>query len=339
MRKNFPDSNIKLIVKKEVFELAENCPYVDTVIKFDLKMSKLLRVFQQYYRIYKIGKQYFWNEEIDLAIIPRWDGDDYYSTFIAYLSGAKRVIGYDQKNGTENLLTDRLEKKIIQHEVKQNLDIIRYLGGKINDDNTEVWIKNDRDTFPNKTETVIERKDRGIIISLAPGASKKKKRWNTEYYISLINKISKTYGDNATFLLLGSEDEKNLGSQIKSGVNNSNLINLIGDTTLHQVSNVIMNSNLFIGNDTGLMHIAAALDVPVVSIFCHPKNGKNSVHNSPLRFGPYTEKKIILQPSNTISPCVDTCLSQSAHCINKIDVDEVLTAVINFLSKYEKYRK
>src|SRR5690606_33572388 len=138
--KNFPASKITLVVKKEVFNLAETCPYVDRVIPLNLKMNKIFRVFQQYYRVLTICKKYLWEEKNDLAIIPRWDGDDNYSSFVAYLSCSKNIIGYNQNNCTEKLLTVKLDKKIIQHEVKQNLDIIKNIGGNVYDDRVEIWL-------------------------------------------------------------------------------------------------------------------------------------------------------------------------------------------------------
>ena len=110
LRKNYQKARITLIVKKEVFNLAEYCPYVDEVLSFNLTMNKIFRVFQQYYRMYVIGKKYFWKQKFDLAIIPRWDGDDSYSAFTAYLSGARRIIGYNQNDGTEKLLSVKLKK-------------------------------------------------------------------------------------------------------------------------------------------------------------------------------------------------------------------------------------
>ena len=188
LRRNYPDSKIDLIVKKEVFPLAENCPYVNRVLYFDVKMNMFFRVLQQYYRMYKIGKKYLWKVHYDLAIIPRWDSDDNYHAFVAYLSGAKEIIGYNQGNGTEKLLTRKLPQDVIQHEVKQNLAIITYLGGKIEEEKPELWLNDEDKQFVKNQLSNIESKE-SILIAIAPGATSKKRRWPNEKYVEHKSKV------------------------------------------------------------------------------------------------------------------------------------------------------
>lgn len=330
LRRNFRESKITLIVKKEVFNLAEQCPYVNMVIPLDLKMNKIYRVFQQYFRVFKICKKYLWNENFDLAIIPRWDGDDNHNAFTAYFSRAKNVIGYNQCNGSENLLTVKLTQKCIQHEVKQNLEIIKLLGGNIENEKIELWLTKKDNEFA--SHFIKKFKETNItILTIAPGAALKKRMWPKERFAELIKFIKSEAGSNYYFILLGSDKEMYLGNYLEK--NSYMIINMIGKTSLRQAAAIISNSNLFIGNDSGLVHVAAAVEVPVIDISCQPVHGSTEHANSITRFGPWTEKKIILQPAEGLYPCSYNCISKEAHCIKQIKVEDVFEAVKNILYK------
>jgi len=334
LRRNFPDSRITLIIKEEVFNLAETCPYVNMVIPLNLKMNKLLRVFIQYYRVLKICKNYLWKEKLDLAIIPRWDGDDNYHAFTAYFSKAKNIIGYNQNDGTEKLLSIKLRKDKIQDEVLQNLDIIKFIGGNVINNKTELWLTKEDEKYANNL-LLPYKKENKIIITLAPGASAFKRMWPKEYFLELMSLIINELGENCYFVLPGNNKENYLGNYL--GKNLKLVLNMIGKTTLRQAAAIISQSNLFIGNDCGLLHIASALDIPVIEISCHPFNGDIKGANSPIRFGPWTIKKIILQPQKALSPCKDSCISKEAHCIKQIKAIDVFQAVNSFI--YEDVTK
>ena len=331
LRRNFPNSKITLIVKKEVFNIAKLCPYVNETYSFDLKMNKLFRAFQQYYRIYKLGKKNLWKENYDLAIIPRWEGDDNYNVFVAYMSATQNIMGYNQRNGTEKLINLKLEKKHLQHEVKQNLDILKSIGCTIENEKIELWLDEENENFGYELLEPYKKLGK-IIIAIAPGASKDKKKWPLENFINLINKLSINFKNKMLIVLLGSKDEEYLGKAMTQNINN-NVLDFIGNTTLGNALSIIKFSDLFIGNDSGLGHIAAAFEIPLAIINCHPKNGANSFHDSPFRFGPWCKNKIILQPENTLFPCIETCQYNNAHCISQISVEDVFNSILTLYNK------
>jgi heptosyltransferase-2 len=329
LRRNYPDAKIDLIVKKEVFPLAENCPYVNRVLYFDVKMNKFFRVLQQYYRMYKIGKKFLWKAHYDLAVIPRWDGDDNYHAFVAYLSSANEIIGYNQENGTEKLLTRKLLKNVIQHEVKQNLAILTYLGGEIKEDKTELWLNDEDKQFANQCIATIRKEDK-ILVAIAPGAAHPKRMWPKENFADLMTRIYKEQLGKTVFVLLGGRNEKYLGSFLRD--KKLCVLDMIGKTTLRQVIALIANCKIFIGHDSGLAHVATAVNSSVVTISCHPVNGDAKSANAPQRFEPWTNHKIVVQPAHALPPCKDKCTSAVAHCITQVQVEEVWEAVNKMLT-------
>ena len=214
------------------------------------------------------------------------------------------------------------------------MDIIKYIGGQIFNDETELWLTNDDKAYAVSLIKLYAEEDK-IIISLAPGASKDKKKWPVENFILLIKILSKIFKDRILFLLLGSKDDIVLGEIICNEIQD-NLLNCIGITTLRQAASLINCSDLYIGNDSGLMHIAASLDIFLISIYCHPSKGEKFYDNSPFRFGPWTEKKNIFQPADAIYPCKNYCISNEAHCIKQVKVKEVSETVKKYLYSLAK---
>jgi heptosyltransferase-2 len=126
---------------------------------------------------------------------------------------------------------------------------------------------------------------------------------------------------------LGRELERQLGGTV---------INSVGRTTLREVCALLKHCQLYIGNDTGAMHLAAAAGVPVVEISCHPLNGSHFHANSPRRFGPWGVDFTVLQPEKAIEPCSDGCTAFQAHCIQTVTVADVRNAAEKHLFPRER---
>ena len=108
---------------------------------------------------------------------------------------------------------------------------------------------------------------------------------------------------------------------------------MIGKLTILQSAVLMKYCKLYIGNDTGLMHLAAAAKVQIVEISCWPKSGNKMDGNSPYLFGPWKVKHIVVNPEKPLEPCRDSCIFKHIpHCITQIKVDRVIEAVEKLLS-------
>ena len=142
LRSLFPKSEITLIVKPEIYNLVEHCPYVNKIYTFEGKVNGLLSQYKRRFKIFKFAKKYFADKRFDLAILPRWDTDIYDATHLIYLSGAKIRLGYSENvtddksihnKNYNDLLTDSIENIDLfecEHEVMKNLNIIKYIKSK-----------------------------------------------------------------------------------------------------------------------------------------------------------------------------------------------------------------
>lgn len=346
LRKNLPCAWITLIVKPEVFNLVETCPYVNEVLTYyrqhmlspgDSGFVKL----QKDFRALKFAILHLWKRRFDLALLPRWDTDLYNASLLIYLSGAKRSITFSEYvNLHKHKLNREYDKffshtiidKSIKHEVEYNFEILRTLGCKIENDNLEVWFDTDDEIL---CKSLLERYNIGkdcLLIGLGPGATALKKRWPVKRFIEIIEWLLK--GTNCKIVLLGKHaNDISLGRHIEDCVKEElpgRLINAIDCFTLRQTAAMLKQCKLYIGNDSGILHIAAAMNVPVIGIFCWPKSCNKSHINSPYRFGPWKTKSIVLSPEKPILPCEKGCESLE-HCIEQVTVGEAKEAVRDLL--------
>ncbi len=155
------------------------------------------------------------------------------------------------------------------------------------------------------------------ILILAPGAAfGDAKQWPAEYFA----KISREkYKDNWQVIILGSAKDKEIANQINNLVNNI-CLNLCGITNIKDAIDIISISNYVISNDSGLMHIAAALDKNLIAIY-----GSSTPNFTP----PLSNKAIILEDKDLdCRPCFKrTCPYGHKNCMYNITPDKVKSLI------------
>jgi heptosyltransferase-2 len=102
-------------------------------------------------------------------------------------------------------------------------------------------------------------------ITVAPGARHYTKRWPAENYASVINRVFRETG-RTTLLLGGTSDKETVQNMLKK-VEKPAAISLAGEISLLETAAIIKNSQLLLTNDSGLMHVGSAMDIPLVAIF------------------------------------------------------------------------
>lgn len=161
------------------------------------------------------------------------------------------------------------------------------------------------------------------FIAFAPGSRHFTKMWKEEYFIKLGNMIQK---ENYTVVLLGGESDKEICENISDGIESS--INLSNDNNLFQLCADLKMCSALVCNDSGLMHVGAALQIPLVTIF------GSTVKE--FGFTPYNCKSIIIE-NNDLScrPCShigrNSCPKKHFLCMETITPDLVFNNLINLL--------
>ena len=165
-------------------------------------------------------------------------------------------------------------------------------------------------------------KSKKKTLGINPGASYgSAKRWYPQEFAKVASELSAEYD----IVIFGGPDEVDIAGDIEQALIDSgvtNYKNLAGNTTITELINKIASLDLFITGDSGPMHIAAAFQIPTVSIFGPTKDNETSQWMN--------EKSIIVKKNLDCQPCMKRiCPLQHHNCMNLIKAADVLDAVEN----------
>ena len=157
--------------------------------------------------------------------------------------------------------------------------------------------------------------------------------WPLANFVELGKWLQMKYG--ACILLVGGSGEEFLSLELERHLGKA-MISALGKTSLRQAGALLQHCQLYVGNDTGAMHLASAAGVSVIEISCHPLNCSPLHPNSPSRFRPWGVDVTVLQPEIAVEPCSGACTAVKAHCIQKVTVAAVKDAVEKHLFRRER---
>ena len=337
LRRRLPEAHITLIVKPGVQNLVARCPYVNEVLVFDQSGNRAERFLRLPWRAMIFASRYLRHRSYDLALLPRWDTDYYYAAFIAFWSGAPLRLGYSEtttdykrqvNRGFDRLLTHCLMDRSLKHDVEHNMTMIRFLGGDADDDRQEIWLDENDEAFADVLLDGLGSSE--ILIGLGPsGGHSVLKQWPLEYFVELGCHLHQKHG--ARLLFVGGPGDEEMGKKLAHSIGAS-AIDLTGKMTLRQMAAVIKRCRVYVGNDSGPTHVAAAMGVPTVAIF-----GSSCPH----RFHP-GEHTALLWLDLPCGPCQSTdhtlnrcksCIYDRPRCLIEITPEIVEQAVMESLSK------
>ncbi|WP_051920617.1 lipopolysaccharide heptosyltransferase II [Thermodesulfobacterium hydrogeniphilum] len=170
-----------------------------------------------------------------------------------------------------------------------------------------------------KAKMLLKGVDEPFIV-LAPGAAYgPAKMWPKEYYRALAKDLTRL---GYAIVIAGGVKEKEIGDFIKD--NSPQIYNLCGKTDLLTVAGIFSLAKLVISNDSGLMHLAAALKIPQIAIFGS---------TDPEATGPLNPNAIILKKELSCSPCFErTCKYGHYNCLKSIAVEEVISSISELIT-------
>ena len=254
------------------------------------------------------------------------------SAIMSFFAG-KKSVGYSH-NSRAKLYTEKVKYNDKQHAVQTFLDLARKLNTHYNANNLPRLEFSKRDK--NAVDKFLERsaiKKGDFFVCVAPGVaeSAKSRMWPHERYAQLCDEI--IIRRDAKIVFVGTLGESELISSIqKSMEKKDKSINSAGNITLSQLFYLLSRCGLFIGNDAGAMHAAAAQGAKTIGLFGP---------NLPARFGPCGNGNIGLYKGYNceFSPCINVhkgevpdCLypkdsNDYQKCMKNISVDDVLKEV------------
>jgi ADP-heptose:LPS heptosyltransferase len=165
------------------------------------------------------------------------------------------------------------------------------------------------------------------IIGIHPGAGQwcPEKRWPTEKFIGLMRNLSAEFNDSIILVFIG-PDDKDIGNEIKEKIAGP-YVKIIEEPNIIKVSGLVEQCNIFISNDTGLMHIADILGIPLAVIWGPTSLTKNR---------PLNKLSVIIRKDLPCMPCYEIGREISCQhrlCLTQIDIEEVMQVCRDLLKK------
>ncbi|HXW16803.1 MAG TPA: lipopolysaccharide heptosyltransferase II [Candidatus Acidoferrales bacterium] len=159
-------------------------------------------------------------------------------------------------------------------------------------------------------------------IAFAPGAAYgSAKCWPAERFARLSDRLIARYG--ADVVLFGAPSERDIAGRIASGMR-YRPVNLAGETSIEDLPAYFSTCDLFIGNDSGAMHVAAATGIPVVAIF-----GSTDPNGT----APVTPRRTLVRRAPSCSPCFLRRCPVDHRCMTSIEVQFVEDAAAQWLGR------
>lgn len=303
----FPQCRITWVVEKPARDLLTGNPDIDEIIVFDKpkfkSFSGLLTHGAAFARMLK-------SRNFDLALDLQ---GLFKSAAIAYLSGAPKRLGYCNMREMSQLISTPVCGEHQQgHVVDRYLDVVRALGCNVDNIEFPIHITAHEEATAAEIAACTGLSKGSRYAALAPGTNWTTKCWPTAHYAKLADAL---YDDEIIPVLIGGPADKSLASDISARMNRPP-IDLTGKTSLKGLAYIIKQASVFIGGDTGPMHLAAAVGTPVVSLFGP---------TDPKRNGPYHGRNIVIQVDR---PCIE-CWKRNCQdgCLDKIEVNTVFAAI------------
>lgn len=321
LRTEYPEAHIALLADAKLQDLVKYNQNIDELLLIDKKgyHNKLSNYFQF------IGE--IRSKKFDLVINLH---ENERASCIAAFSGGKRIVGYSTFG--LHLFFDKVieNRKAIKHQVHSHFDILRETLDitKIDDQGLEMWL----DESAEKSADEIWNKEFSMqspkVVGLNIGASWPTKCWRKEYFAELADRLlDRGYG----VAYYGGPMDIDIVNETISLMRNKEHILLksfAGKMSLLELAALLKKASVLVTNDTGPMHVAVAMKVPVVSIF-----GPSPV----IGFYPYNNTSVVLKSSVDCHPCGKHSCSKQHECMWQIDVDTVMKYTLEQLENPKHY--
>lgn len=306
IRKKYPKAFITAMCRKPLGDLLAKDEDINEVFSFHKISFNLFRRKEEREITEKIKAG-----EFDLGILLT---NSFSSAWWFYLGKVKRRIGY--KTHCRNLLLNEkvsLPKNISQqHQVITYKELLKPLGVAISDSTPRLYLE---DQEKKEALSLLKRqgyKEGKKLFVIHPGASYgSAKCWIPERFLEVSQAILENPEHYIVFI--GNDATNAIIHEIAFKLN-KNAINLAGKTNLRQLSSIISLSTVLLTNDSGPMHIAAALNVPLIALFGS---------TNPIKTGPYPHGEVICKKV-VCSPCYERSCTKDFRCMNEITTKEVL---------------
>jgi heptosyltransferase II len=312
VRATYPQAHIAVLAKPWVADIYKYFSGINEVIIYEKKYDNALGVFLLAKKLKK--------KNFDTAILLQ---NAIEAAIIALAAGIPVRAGFDT-DGRGIFLTHSIHrhKKIKKvHEADYYLEMVKALGCVSINKEMHLETKINRADAQTVLEKYVPKRQEGII-GIAPGATYgPAKRWLPDRFAAVADRIAD--GFPCRIILLGGKSDHDIAEEVRK-LARTDIINLAGKTSLIEAIHLISQCRLFISNDSGLMHVAGALNIPTIAIFGS---------TNPATTAPLGNQSVIIRQAVSCSPCLQKTCSTDFRCMKLISVEDVFNTAQSFLSK------
>jgi heptosyltransferase-1 len=310
LRMALPQASISYLIEEPFKDLVEGSPLFDEIIVLPKNITH--GEFIRY--LFEIRKKKF-DVILDFHGGPR-------ASLLTFMSGAKTKIGYQVKHKSflYDIKIPRSPETGHIHSVENHMNLVRALGIQADASSLEM---------PPATKSESKKlnclfKEQGLtqakVIVLHIGAGNEFRLWGVDNLSRFIDIVSEK--KDRKVVLVGAKEDNELAESILSTCQEQP-VSLVGELNLRELRWVISKAHLFVGPDSGPMHMAATTDTPIVALF-------GPTH--PAIFSPWKARAVLVEHDLECRPCRQKeCVPGDFRCIRDIRPHEVFEACLAFL--------
>jgi len=311
LKSALPSAKIFFLLESPYQRLIQGNGLVEEVIAIPPKLSWI-----GLSRLIMILRQYHFDLAIDFHGGPR-------SALLTLGSGSRLRVGYrtQYKSWVYHLTVARSSPAGPIHSVVNHLNLVRAAGFNVGND-FSLWVAGPRPEEKKIVEACWQEWGLGskLVVALHISAGNQFRDWGQENIVNFLKKISTS--SQILPLLIGSTEDKKREKEIIEACGRP-IPSLVGKTSLGELIAALERVDLFVGPDSGPMHLAAALGRPIVALFGP---------TLPAHFSPWKAQAVILEKNLACRPCRQrTCPYSNYPCIREIGAEEVAATSLELL--------
>jgi len=314
LRRRFPDAKIDILVGSWAEEMVAHNPDIDDVVVLNFNQFKRGRQSdpEKWHTFFQVR-----SAKYDLAVMAR--SRNRLIRLFAWVTGIPERIGFAVP-GKDRFLTIKIKQKNPrEHVVLRNLRIAEALGANIDSPELVLHTTKEAQAWAEKIVSTLPRP----LIGINPGAGTEAKRWPADRFNELALNLQNKY--KGSLIITGGPNEVELARQVATGITPAPIITA-GESSLLELAALGEKLDLFISNDSGPMHMVAAMKTPVIDL--------HSGTDYPSMWRPWGEQHTVLTYAEECDklPCFKTECDYFEHgCLEKIKVGDVMEAVGKYL--------
>ena len=334
MRRLYPRHQLILIASESNYGLLKHCPYADEVLVYEAQVQgSYLRSHLKKARAF--AEAHFQGRAFEAAVIPSTGMPSLPEAWLAYFSGAKRRVSFSEKfnpamheefmGGYDRYFTHAPYGEEIRHEVESNISLLNLLQPGEYDSSLELW--------PGEADRQEARfllqeagvRSQGLKAAVCLATSEPARDWPAERYGEVCSFLQEKWPEISFVLVGAGERARAYGDIFLKKVPSAH--DFIGRTSLGQLMALLQMMDLYLGGDTGTLHMASACHLRGAAVYRSADDLQSRLSlDAKLRY-PWQCGIAALKPEKALPGCEWGCSLGKPHCILQVEEAQVLQAM------------